>query len=108
MDRHPPVRTNSVRCRPPGLELAALAALLHEGVQELLLSGTSNQARAELAEGGTLEPGVVQFQAESILPVAPGADRVGSPTIRQSLDELPNRYHSQASARCSQYFFHLP
>jgi hypothetical protein len=53
------------------------------------------QAVAELAEDRVVEAGVVQLQAQRVLPVDAGAHRVGRLAVRQALRELHQRHQGE-------------
>jgi hypothetical protein len=70
------------------LEQPARLARLQELVQETLLGATLEQARAELAQDRVVEAGIVELEAEQVLPVDAGAHRLGGTPVRQVLAEL--------------------
>ncbi len=80
----------------PRLEQAALAQLRQHRVEQGLLKPARDQAGAELAQNGEVEPGVGQIQAQRILPVDPPPDRVGRLPVAQPLGELQHRDQGQA------------
>ena len=74
---------------------ALLAQRGEQGLEEPGLHPVLDQARAELAQDRGIEAGVLQGQAERVLPVDPGAHRVGRLAIRQSSGELEERDQGQ-------------
>ena len=71
-----------------GLEQAAGLAGLEHRVQEEPFGPAGRQAAAELGEDGEVEAGVVELEAEGVLPVDAAADGIGGPSIGEVLGEL--------------------
>ena len=71
-----------------GLEQAAVLAGLEHLVQEEPFGPAGGEAAAELGEDGEVESGVVELEAEGVLPVDAAADGVGGLSIGEVLGEL--------------------
>ena len=78
------------------LQQAALTIPRQQGLEQALLEAARDQAGAELAKHGEVEPGISQLQTERILPVDPTPDRIGCLPVRQTLGELQDRHQGQA------------
>jgi hypothetical protein len=61
-----------------------------------LLGPAGDEAGAELAEDREVEAGVVQLQAQEVLPVDAGADGVGGLAIGEPLGVLEGRDQRQS------------
>ena len=69
----------SVRCRPPALQQLLLCEQIQHPAEESSLGPAIEEALLTLREYAEVEPSVVEFESESVLPVDP---RRG-PRIRQ-------------------------
>jgi hypothetical protein len=77
------------------LEQAEFLAAFEQLVQQPLLGTALDEAGAELAQHGGVEAGIGQLQPEDVLPVDPGAHRLGGPSVGEVLAELQQGDQSQ-------------
>jgi hypothetical protein len=68
-------------------------------LQQQPLTASGDQAAAELGEHGVVEARVGQLQAEQVLPVDAGADRVNGPAVGEVLAELQEGDQGQPLGR---------
>ena len=73
---------------PARLEQAAGLARLQQLVQEALLGAALEQARAELAQDRVVEAGIVELEAQEVLPVDARPRRLRGLPVGQVLPEL--------------------
>jgi hypothetical protein len=83
----------------PLADQSEFPAPVQEGVQEQLFGLAVDQVGAEFAQHGVVEAGVVQLQAEGVLPVDATMDGVGGLAIRQALDVLEDGGQGQPGGR---------
>ena len=83
----------------PGLEQPQGLAAVQQPLQQQPLGTAGEQAGAELAEHGGVEPRVGQLEAEQVLPVDPGADGVGGRAVGEVLAELEDGDQGQPPGR---------
>jgi len=76
---------------PPCLEDAELSGDLEPPLQPALLRATSQKTISKLAEDTKVKARVGQLEAEKVLPVDPGPDRLSRLSIAQALAELHQR-----------------
>ena len=69
------------------LEQPARLARLQQFAEQALLGAALEQAGAELAQDRVVEAGIVELEAEQVLPVDAGAHRLGGTPVRQVLAE---------------------
>src|SRR3954466_6071708 len=81
---------------PPGLEDAELSGDLEHPLQQALLRATSQKTISKLAEDTKVKARVGQLEAEQVLPIDPGPDRLSRLSITQALAELHQRDQGQA------------
>jgi hypothetical protein len=82
-----------------GLEQTQRLTAIQQLIQQQSLSTTGEQAGAELAEHGVVEPRVGQLETKQILPIDPAADRVGGPAVGEILPELNDGDQGQPPGR---------
>jgi hypothetical protein len=73
---------------PTGLKEPHRLAAIHQSVDQELVGASREQAGAGLTEHGVVQARAGQLEADQALPVDPGADRVGGPTVAEILAEL--------------------
>src|SRR3954467_10427377 len=84
---------------PPGLEDAELSGDLEHPLQQALLRATGQKTISKLPEDTKVKARVGQLEAEKVLPVDPGPDRLSGLSIPQALAELHQRDQGQAPGR---------
>src|SRR5215210_525051 len=80
---------------PPCLEDAELSGDLEHPLQQALLRATGQKTVSKLAEDTKVKARVGQLEAEKILPIDPGPDRLSGLPIAQALAELHQRDQGQ-------------
>src|SRR3954471_3629645 len=85
---------------PPRLEDAELSGDLEHPLQQALLRATSQKTISKLAEDTAedtkVKARVGQLEAEQVLPIDPGPDRLSRLSIAQALAELHQRDQGQS------------
>ena len=80
---------------PARLEQAVRGKALQQRVQRRLLQSRVRDLRPELRQHRVIEPGIIQGQAEQVLPVQPGPDLLGGHPVGQVLRPLQHRDQRQ-------------
>src|SRR3954468_20160677 len=80
---------------PPGLEDAELSGDLEHPLQQALLRAAGQKTISKLAEDTKVKARVGQLEAEQVLPIDPGPDRLSRLSIAQALAELHQRDQGQ-------------
>ena len=97
---HRPKHVRRVTALPStGLQQAARLGDGQDRIEEPALRAVCEEPRAELAEHGVIKADVGELQAEHVLPVDPGAHRVGGLPVGQPFHELQERYQGEADRR---------
>ena len=78
----------SVRCLPRALSQPRSRAQGQEGLEKALFGLAVEQAGAKFRENRKIEPGILEFEGKSILPVNAALYRVGGLPVRKSFDKL--------------------
>ena len=89
----------SVRCRPRALSSPSVLQRSSSFSSSNPSRTAGEQAGAELAEHGGVEPRVGQLEAEQVLPVDAGADGVGGAAVGEVLAELEDGDQGQPPGR---------
>ena len=89
----------SVGLSAPGLEQPQALAAIQQPLEQQSLRTAVEEAGAELAEHGGVEPRVGQLQAEQVLPVDAGADGLRRRTVGEVLAELQDGDQGQPPGR---------
>src|SRR3954451_13403661 len=84
---------------PSCLEDAELSGDIEHPLQQALLRATSQKTVSKLAKDTKVKARVGQLEAEKVLPVDPGPDRLSGLPITQALAELHQRDQGQAPGR---------
>jgi hypothetical protein len=69
--------------------------MLKESFKEQLFSPTCQESAPKLTQNGKIKAQVFEWEPESIFPVNPLANGIGSLSIRQPFDKLQDRHQSQ-------------
>ncbi len=85
--------------RATGLHQPARLEPLQHAVEEEVLGAAGHAAGAELGEHAEVEPRVGQLEPERVLPVDPGAHRVGGLAVAEVLEELEDRHQREPPGR---------
>ncbi len=83
----------------PGLEKPPILALRQQLLEEQVLDAPGQHPGAELAQNREVEAGILQLQAQRVLPIYARAHGVGRLPVREPLGELHHGHQNQPPRR---------